>query len=189
MSGFESTVFVVLWALVLLLALLVLVLYRQLDRLIVREQAGTATLLPAGSTLPDLLVVMGDDLDTIDPPSRGVWLLGFVTTTCGACQTFLRELAGTERDFPSIVVVRGQELENEPQDPTIQCRWIANPGDLPTYFGVSVVPTLYLLRDKTVLAATIDGSSLGIQRLLEAGRSSQIGQDGAPTPVAEPLPS
>jgi hypothetical protein len=189
MSGFESTVFVVLWALVILLAMLVLVLYRQLDRLIVREQSGSATLLPAGSTLPDMLVVMGDHLDTLDAPSRGIWLLGFVTTTCGACQTFLRELAATERDFPSVVIVRGQELENEPQDPAIQCRWIANPGDLQTFFGVSVVPTLYLLRDRTVLASTIDGSSLGIQRLLEAGRASRVGEDGTPTRVAEPLPS
>jgi hypothetical protein len=190
MSTLETAAFGVLWLLVMGLALLVLVLYRQLDRLIIREQTAGASLLPAGSLLPDLLVVGSRGLEALEPPDhQDFWLLGFVTTTCPACQTFLRELTLIPRDFPSEVVVRGEQLDKEPQDPAIKCRWIATPGDLQTYFGVTVVPTIYLVREKTIIAGTLDGSSTGLRRLIEAGLSVRNGAGGYESPALQPINS
>ncbi|HEV7564739.1 MAG TPA: hypothetical protein VGO31_02120 [Microbacteriaceae bacterium] len=177
MSGAENITFAALWLLVGFLGLLVLVLYKQLDRLILREDTAGVSLLPTGSEMPDLQVLGAHGIELLEIPDHSsVWALAFVTTTCGACANFLRELQAIRRDFPTVVVVRGESLKDEPDDPQITCRWIAMPGDLPELFAVTVVPTIYVLKDRTILAGTVDGSAVGVRRVLDIAGSAHAAQ-------------
>ena len=100
--------YALLWALALLLALLVLLLYRQVGTLLLEgEGAGAAGGLPPGAQAPPLELALDGGSGTqrlawAGGEPAGGWLLLFTGAGCGACEGLAREVAGLPAAWPSV---------------------------------------------------------------------------------------
>ena len=85
MSPAETAIIVALWIVLASLALLVLVLYRQLEKAYLRQQRPVDAGLAAGTEAPTIAVITGRSTGPLELPGDGsLSLLVFVTTACPA---------------------------------------------------------------------------------------------------------
>jgi hypothetical protein len=192
----ETAAFGTLWLFAALLAVLVLILYRQLER---AYQAGTtgvdAALLP-GVQAPDLEIVMPDgQLVPFEFPAPDqIGLLAFVSSDCDSCLTLMKAMRKFEVRLPGgvIALVNGEDdgrLRPFRTERT-QVHWLAHPPDAIYRYGVNRVPLVYAVRGRTVLASAHIASAKGVEDLLAeaeaaASRSSDNGMHARERAVPE----
>jgi hypothetical protein len=192
-SPIETVAFAVLWVVLLSLAALVLLLYRQVEKAYQQSTAVASNPLPPGTTAPDIDVVYEGQIRPLDFPADGDALLVFVTSTCDACRSLLRWLAssGDAPPVETIVLITGEGFR-EFLDRTshhLTLRWIASPADINQQYRVNLVPMLYLVRDRTILGASNDSSPAAVRALLaEAGAAPQLWGNGARAATADSTP-
>jgi hypothetical protein len=170
-SGLEISIFTALWVVLLALAALVLILYRQMERAYRRAAAADAS-LPPGSEAPEIQVLRPDgsieDLDLSDHHERIV--LAFVRAGCEPCSRLLRELAHDGLPERTIALVNGEGFNEyaHAQNDTFEARWLAHPPDVVRAYGVTVAPLVYVVRRGVVLSAKSTSSRQGVEELLAA---------------------
>lgn len=188
MNALETTAFGVLWVMLLGLALLVLVLYRQVEKAYrqgTSEVAGEA--LAAGTAAPDLEVIRDGEMTNLDLPDEGLILLAFVSDGCEACAAFISDLNGD--NFPAVKTMLLATGANLPEldrvdESRVAIRTVVSPADVKESYRVSAVPMLYLVRDTVIIGASHDGSPDGVRALLASGDTGTEHQD--PEIVAVP---
>jgi hypothetical protein len=179
MSPAETAIIVALWIVLASLALLVLVLYRQLEKAYLRQQRPVDAGLAAGTEAPTIAVITGRSTGPLELPGDGsLSLLVFVTTACPACAKLMPLLRDGSIGVPAIVLVSGDGFREyaDLETPTFRAHWLVNLADADHLYGVSVVPTIYVLRGRTILARTIDGTRDGILAALAEARSRGNGE-------------
>lgn len=197
MTPIETIAFATLWLVLLCLAGLVLILYRQVEKAYQRS-AAVANPLPPGTQAPPIDVLADGGGRELELPADGLTLLVFVTTTCPACEDLLHRLTLVRESLPgrTVVLVTGEGFEEFFARSTseLSVLGVAHPADVSDGYRVSMVPMLYLLDGRTVLGASTDGSTEGLESLLATANSvSPTADSGAVTrgggngPVARPL--
>jgi hypothetical protein len=178
MSPTETAIIIALWIVLAALALLVLVLYRQLEKAYLRQQRPVDAGLAAGTEAPEIAVVSGRSAGPLELPADGsMSLLVFVTTACPACAKLMPLLTDGAIGVPAIVLISGEGFHEyaDLETPTFRAHWLVNLADADHLYGVSVVPTIYVLRGQTILARTIDGTRDGILAALAEARARENG--------------
>lgn len=175
MSGLETAVWAALWLALLVLAVLVVAAFRQIERAHA-SQMESATMLPVGADAPEIgyLGAHGELVTLGAKDFREPGLLIFVSTTCGACQRLMDYLIAEPPPLPATVLVSGHEYSDwtERGGVGLHVRWIATSADARSYYRVNVVPTIYALAGGVVTGASIDGSPRGLEALIAGVRTS-----------------
>lgn len=170
MSPLETLAFGALWLALLLLAGLLFIVYRQIEKAYNAANSPAAGGLPAGVLAPDVEVL--DDSDSerplvfADEDSRS--LLAFVTPDCAACKSVLEMLQDTPPfEGPMVALVNGERGKDFPGSRgSLQVLALAHPPDVVRSYGVSSVPLVYALRGRTILASKVLASRSGLEQLL-----------------------
>jgi hypothetical protein len=190
MKPIETVAFGTLWVVLLALAGLVLVLYRQLDKAYRESTGAVSNALPRGTKAPPVAVLGDSEIEEdLTLPEGELAVLAFVTTACEACADLVKRLMSGE-DAPSTrtaVLVTGEGYRDYVGvgEPRVTMHWIVSPADVKDDWRVSLVPMLYAVRDGIVLAASNDGSSEGVWGLLdEAGATGNGAGPSAADEVA-----
>lgn len=172
MSTAVLVVFGVLWLAALALAGLVLIVYRELDGAYARTEASLSSGGLTEGSRPAPLLVVGpggtEELRLAD--ETGTRLVGIVSTDCSACEATMASLQeGLDGAPETIVLITGSQRKFvEYGRPGLTLHWVHNTADLQFRLGVTVVPTLYLLRDGAVVDSTTDGSPGAIEELVRS---------------------
>lgn len=170
MSSAQALVFGILWVAVVLLGVLVLLLYREVERAYsVSPARQSAGLLP-GVTLPDLEVV--ENAQVILLPglrSDGRFLLVFVKQSCDRCEPLLKTLESGKMEIRSaVIVLEGRTPKiRRALPPPIEVYEPAYPNDVARDFGVTLVPLAYVASGGRVVATGSPTSSAELAALLE----------------------
>jgi hypothetical protein len=188
MSTLQTTVYFALWITLVSLGGLVVILYRQVDKAYLRSGA-VATALPVGATAPELPVISEAGMQPLPFFAESqLGALAFLTTTCSGCHDTAKLLAsGVLGDVPVAAVYSGEGSADFLEDQTDRFRkyWLTSDGDATERYNVSVVPTVYMLRGRTIVAASSDGSREGLEKLLHAA-SEGSEESALRSPVATP---
>lgn len=167
MTGIETIAFGVLWLVLAALTVLVLILYRQVEKTLVKGLQSPG--LPVGSIAPPVDVLGAGKTRTIQVPPEGDQLLIFASTTCDSCEKLIAEITrpGYEPPAPALVLVVGEGFDRFAAEPEsdVQLEWLANPADMTHSYRVNVVPTAYLIRDGRIAAMTTDPTAAGLRTL------------------------
>jgi hypothetical protein len=166
-TGIETIAFGVLWLVAVLLAFLVLALYRQVDRAYALGESQDYGGLPAGVEAPPIEIVGSRGIEplTLDPDE--LTLLTFVTTTCDSCRGFIDVLGEGNGDYRVIVLVNGEETrEFRDLKETVEMKWLAHPPDVVRSFGVAAVPQTYAVKAGRVVGSSSATSAAGVRGLI-----------------------
>lgn len=178
MNTTQALAFGTLWIVLFALAALVLVLYRQVERAYRDGRPAAVNALPAGSDAPPVSVISEGAIRTVSAPEEPT-LIVFVTSSCAACRETMRLLMGDPQLNPgrTLVFITGQGYEHEARDspPGTSLFAVASPADVNSDYRLTVVPMIYLVTNRRVVAATSDGSVSGLQTLLGALEPVAIG--------------
>jgi thiol-disulfide isomerase/thioredoxin len=165
----ETIAFAVLWVILICLAVLVLLLYKQLERAYAGTP-GSNSGLSAGSRVPDLEVINSTGLSwyrfpDVDDPI----LAAFVSTTCAGCYDLLRTLDRDVDEYRKEVFTVG-EISDEFRRAvgSLSYQALAHPYDAEHGLGLTALPTLFLVGRRVVLGTTTATGRKGIQRFLTA---------------------
>lgn len=158
MSTAATVGFVTLWLFLLGLAALVVVAFRQIERA-QQSVVPSATALPVGADVPEIRVVTQRGIEPV-PHGDDPYILAFVSTECGACDTVLRHWFDNGSPVRTVVVVtspgRSEYTDREPPE-NVALWGIANPGDARLSFNVNVVPTIYAIAGGKVVGVVTEG--------------------------------
>lgn len=187
MSGIAAVAFGLLWSGVVVLAVFVLLMYRELDRAYGRVQSRVGGGgLQAGAPMPSVLTLGpggSRELD-LNAERSGLCIVAFISTKCAACEetmALLRNRVAGDVPAVALIIGTGSKFGDYGND-KLALHWLQNPADAPERFRVTVVPTLYMLQDGVVLGSTADGSEGGVRGLLDrvAPETSQRVGGGVP---------
>jgi hypothetical protein len=179
MSTGQGLVVGVLWVMALGLLGLVLLLYRQVDRAYSGAgRAGGGGLKPGVEIQPIEILTESGDVDVLELPTQeDRYLLAFVSLDCAGCRMLVRTLADRRAfDGPALAVIVDGVPKGKPVSDL--------PDGIPTYaafggsqlkrgFGVTVVPLLYVMRDRIVLASGTVTNEQELSRLLAEADSNE----------------
>jgi hypothetical protein len=183
MSGIELVAFGVLWAVLVGLAALVLVLYRQVERAYAASARGAPGGLSPGTEAPGLEVLQGTEIvEWHVPDDDRIRVLAFVTTTCEACVRLLRALTDLERreGVQPVVLVQGEaQGEMAALMRELETVWIAHPPEVVTNYGITIYPLVYVVRGRTVLASRSVASRGDLSKLVTEAQG--VGENVAPS--------
>lgn len=169
MSALETTAFGVLWLIAIILAALLLTLYRQVDKAYRHQDLESAGLLP-GVEAPALDILTDSGIEPLELPTDGAltWI-AFLTTTCDACTRLIPLLANDAvTDLPVIALMSGEKHSDTviPTSARVHTHWLAHPPDAVKRYGAAVAPFVYVLRGRTVLASRSVSTESGLAKLL-----------------------
>ena len=171
MTTMQTVSVAVLWIGFLLLAGLVLLLYRQVERAYNSDAKETAALLP-GVRAPDVEILDGEEIGPLAfPPEPAMSLLAFVSTTCEACVSLIDALAGLDGfDGRKTILVNGEGDGGWQRRPGLDILWLAHPPDVVRTYGVSAVPMVYVLRGRTIIGGGVLSTRRELGELLDEAR-------------------
>jgi hypothetical protein len=183
MSGLELAAFGTLWFVLALLACLVFILYRQVEKAYAASTELQNVGLQPGVEAPDVEVVAQDGTRLLRfPAPGGLAFLAFLTTSCEACVTLVRELqSGAPLPGPVIGLITGEDRgEFSGADRgRFHPLWVAHPPDVIRDYGIGTTPYVYVIRGRTILGSKSVEGLAGVRELLrdadafEATRSDQ----------------
>jgi hypothetical protein len=190
MTSIQAISAIVLWALVLALSALVIMLYREVDLAYGKATRVSRPGLPIGSAFPGIDVV---DATRGEVPlrlhdSRGPAVIAVVSSTCSACaETVARAFERGSTSCPLVVLVTGAGWRYEEFETDLRAtiRWISNPGDVLARLKVSVVPSLFAVRDGIVVESTTDGSDSGLVAMIRSATDGEAGSVQNTIPALE----
>lgn len=181
MSTPETIVSVVLWVIAASVLLLLLLLYRQVDRAYGSSDAGQATALLPGVELPPVEVMTSTGPGFLElPEGPEPSILAFIGTDCDRCSRLVETLREESVfDGPATCLFvdatpDGEAVRQAP-DNSEKMRFFsaAYAPDIPRAFGVNSVPLVYVLDGKTVLAARSAADRPELEELLGAAHRQQ----------------
>ncbi len=183
MSGLELAAFGTLWFVLALLACLVFILYRQVEKAYGASTELQNVGLHPGVEAPDVEVVTEDGTRLLRFPAPGeIALLAFLTTTCEACVKLVGELqSGEPLPGPVIGLITGEDRGefSGADDGRFHPLWVAHPPDIIRDYGIGITPYVYVVRGRTVLGSRSVETQAGLRELLreadefEATRSNR----------------
>jgi hypothetical protein len=153
------------------LAALVLLLYRQVEKAYQEGIGGQSGGLLPGVNAPDIEVTFDKrDQPLAFPAADELAILAFVSTDCDACGSLVTAL-DRQVDFRGTVLglVNGEKNSRFPPKHLSRVRllWLAHPPDVIRSYGASTVPMVYVVRGRTILASKVVATASGVERLLE----------------------
>jgi hypothetical protein len=170
MSGLELAAFGTLWFVLALLACLVFILYRQVEKAYGASTELQNVGLHPGVEAPDVEVITEDGTRPLRFPAPGeLALLAFLTTTCEACVKLVRELqAGEPLPGPVIGLITGEDRGefSGTDDGRFHPLWVAHPPDIIRDYGIGTTPYVYVVRGRTVLGSRSVETLAGVRELL-----------------------
>src|SRR5205807_841192 len=92
MNTTEMAVFVGLWLVLFSLALLVLLMYRQVEKAYSAGSFGRSAGLLPGVEFPGIEVIVAEGMTTLSFPTEGRIVVAFLSTTCDACRKLVDAL-------------------------------------------------------------------------------------------------
>lgn len=180
MNGFETAAFATLWLTLVVLAGLVVVVYKQISRA-QTSQLENPTSLPIGELAPELGILENGEMRKLRYDSGSeLQLLAFVTTTCSACRRLMEIFIHEGTPVLTTVVVSGNEFREyaDPESELLRVRWLINPADARDFYKVNIVPTIYAIRDGRIAAVTTEGSVAGITTALRQAEEIELSVTG-----------
>jgi len=188
MSPIERTVFVVLWLAVLLLAALLVMIYRQVDRAYRRSALDRMRGLPAGTPVPTVEVLADGQQTALRlDPDEAVQALVFVSTDCKVCSTLRADL---NRVWPLedrlTVLVTGEFHKPEEAEWPGRVLWVTHSFDVAREFGVVVVPFAYAIASGAIVASRAIGGSSELRALFDEAHQILASKEAA-EPAIEPV--
>jgi hypothetical protein len=178
MSSVEMVVFGALWLVLAVLAALVLLLYRQVEKAY-RTTTGLENVgLPPGVEAPDVEVMTKDGVMRLTFPSEpDLTMLAFLTPTCSDCLKLVDVLKENHL-FPGqilgLVSGEGRGEITDGEDGKFRALWVAHPPDVMRSYGVTTTPLVYILRGRTVLASDSVHSRAGVERLVRNALADDV---------------
>jgi hypothetical protein len=171
MSGLELAVFGTLWLVLALLACLVFILYRQVEKAYAASTELQNVGLQPGVEAPDVEVITQDTTRLLGFPAPGeLAFLAFLTTTCEACVKLVRELqSGAPLPGPVIGLITGEDRGefSGSDDGRFDPLWVAHPPDVIRDYGIGTTPYVYVVRGRTVLGSRSVDTRAGLRQLLQ----------------------
>jgi hypothetical protein len=171
MTTQQTIVIAIMWLLVAGLFVLVLLLYRSVDRAYGQaSRIRQGGLLP-GAEAPPVEILTGAGIDFLAPPAvDSEYLLGFVSGDCRECTELLMTLL--DDDAPALpatlVIVDGKGFDvSVPDGSPIAIHPAAHPPDIQRGYGLTTLPMLYVMRNWTVLAVGTAVTEPQIAALME----------------------
>jgi hypothetical protein len=170
MSGLELAAFGTLWFVLALLACLVFILYRQVEKAYAASTELQNVGLQPGVEAPDIEVITQDETELLRFPAPGeLAFLAFLTTTCEACVKLVRELQSGE-PLPGQVIglITGEDRGefSGADDGRFHPLWVAHPPDIIRDYGIGTTPYVYVVRGRTVLGSRSVETLAGLRELL-----------------------
>jgi hypothetical protein len=173
----QTIVIAVLWVAVLGLMALVLLLYRQVDRAYAGGRASKTGGLKPGVQLPEVTIISDDGVGALElPGGPEPSLLAFVSLDCDGCNALMKTLARRKAFNGTVMAVvvegipRGLPVPDLPPEVTT---YAAHSGaQLRRALGITVVPLVYVLRGRTVLATGTVATDDEVRDLLETARKN-----------------
>ena len=163
-SDLETTVWIVLWVLVLVIVALVALLYRQLEKVYATDSPAQST-LPTGAAAQPIEVA--DDGHIVSQTFNAkTQLFAFVSTTCSTCLDFVREFRRYAETGNGLMLVIGEktpEFARALGDTTAS--WVAHPPDVERVYGLTGYPTVYLVEDGIVAGVSTRGTAADLDAL------------------------
>lgn len=175
--------FAVIWVLLMVLAGLVGVLYRQVDRLYRGNAPNQAVGLPVGSQVPAVSVLDGPRELTLTWADRpGPEMIAILSSTCGGCESLV-EVMREEDPLPGMaktfLVTDGPGPSNLRDVRSMWPAWTAaHPADLVDAFEVKAVPLVMIAVAGRVAAIGTPTDRTAVEALAEHARVHHRGQQG-----------
>lgn len=178
MTTVQTITAVVLWTVVLTLLLLVLLLYRQVERAYQSAGVGRGGGLLPGVEFPAIEIMTEAGQDFLQLPTDSEpYLVAFATPDCDGCITLLNTLA-KRKAFEGVAigvlidpVPQGRPVPEFPEGLPIY--GAASPLGIRRSFGITTVPLLYVMRERTVLASGTVLKDEEITRLLQEAERNE----------------
>lgn len=181
MSPVEVVAFGTLWFAFIGVAALVLLLYRQVEHAYSSASGADIGGLPSGVDAPDIEVLREGSEAPLGFGGPGMLLLAFVSSSCESCQQLLTTLKDQAPFGGRIVGLVNGETTRELRELSgeLELEWLAHPPDVMRSYGVSVVPMVYIIYGRTVLASGTVATASGVADLvLEAEQRLASWKDG-----------
>lgn len=180
MNGIELVAFGALWCIFAALTALVALLYRQVERAYQRSAAVQAAGIVAGNEIPDLEVATETGVEPLEhSPDGSLAIMAFVTPECDACKALLGDLkVGFDGVDRILVLVNGETsgaLREAVRD--LEILWLAHPNDAVRHYGVTVVPLVYVVRGRMVLASGVASHGSEVNALIQRALEFEEGQE------------
>lgn len=174
MSTQESVAFVVLWVVAIGLFVLVLSLYRMIDRAYSGSgSSATANALKPGTAIPAIEVLTPEGIRELEPSPSERSLLVFARSDCQGCEMLAEGLRESDVDATVLLIDGAKYPSSGPPLPSyVRVVALAYPQDTPREFGVVTVPLVFALHGQTVLAAGSPTSERGISALLNEAEAN-----------------
>lgn len=174
MTSIQTLAYITLWLVLMALAGLLLLLYRQVEKAYQESIDGEASGLLSGVRAPDIEITWDKrDQPLSFPDEQTLGLLAFVSTDCEACAKLVTAVdRRLDFDGPIIGLVNGEHnAQFPPKDlKRVELRWLAHPPDVIRSYGASSVPMVYVIRGRTVLASKVVATASGVERLIDEAR-------------------
>jgi hypothetical protein len=174
MTTQQSIVIAVMWMVVAGLFALVLLLYRSVERAYRQSSRGQQGGLLPGAEAPPVEILTGDGIEFLPPLATDrPYFLGFVNGDCDDCARLLDALldGAGHSTRAALVLVDGRAFERPiPVDAPVEVHPAAHPPDIQRGYGVSVLPLVYVMRNRTVLAVGSPAAPEQVHELLEDAR-------------------
>ncbi len=178
MSTPETIISVTLWVVAVTVLLLLLLLYRQVDRAYGSNEAGQSTALLPGVELPPVEVMTPSGPGFLElPAGPEPSILAFIGTGCDRCARLVETLK-SESAFYGLAnclfvdaTPAGEAVGEVPDNSeNVKFYSAAYAPDIPRAFGVNSVPLVYVLDGRTVLAARPAADDRELTELLATAR-------------------
>ncbi|MCP9486399.1 MAG: hypothetical protein MSC30_11100 [Gaiellaceae bacterium MAG52_C11] len=179
MTEIELIAYGTLWTLLVLLGVLVLVLYRQLEKAYA-ARAEQAPAITAGSPAPAIEVVSPAGVEIYNfPKVRSRVLATFVSPSCNDCRKLLLLLREHFSGEEVVVFSSGEWSDGfSGAVDGFALRDLAHTWDAARVYGLSVFPTTFAIEDGKVMGHTTQASLSAIRELLEAPSSETVLRTG-----------
>lgn len=184
MSTTTIVAFSALWFVLIVLALLVLLLYRQVERAYLRGNQGAQ--LAVGSRMPPIEVAMKTGVSRYDYPQDPVTTYAVVATTkCEDCISVLESLPGLVPKERMTLFTAGEWNPRFRSAATgYAVHALGHPPDAERALGISGYPTIIAIRDGRVVASTGDHSHSRLAAFVAAAEELKLGEH-TPTNTVE----
>lgn len=164
-----------LWVAMVGLAFLVLVLYRQVDRLYGVDGGGGSQPLQPGTEAPEIRIVSTSGQDTaLEPPvGQDIYLVVFLMQSCSSCIQLVRSVKLSPHLLGKVVGVLIGETKGEfamKRVAPMTLFSLTDPGEVVRTYAVSQTPMAYAIRDGVIMGGRYSPTAKDLEDILrEAG--------------------
>jgi hypothetical protein len=187
MSALEVAGFGVLWFVFMILAALLVLLYRQVEKAYQAAEGDDKGALLPGVEVPDIEIIGEAGIAPLELRNHHEqMILAITSASCDACETLVRTLTD-DRLFSGrrVVVIEGDAPAGHWGAPSNVEIWaLAHPPDIIRQFGVTSVPLAYVLSAGVVEAVAVASERDEVLALLSEAADRRNGHDAGREVIA-----